>query len=74
MPLLRLLRIFLLFVFGIMSGVGAGKISFFLGLLRIEKHIGISVSSLRNLIKAMEEKILEYKKIHEATDIADNNR
>jgi len=63
-----------LFVFGIMSGVGAGKIFFFLSLLRIEKHIGISASSLRNLIRVLEEKILEYKKIHEATDITANNR
>jgi len=63
-----------LFVFGIMSGIGIEKISFFLTLLHLEKHIGISPSSLRKLMKTMEEKVLEYKKIQEESHTLNSNR
>ena len=52
-----------IFVFGIMCGVGAGRISFFLKLLRLTKHVGISPTSVRNLRTQMEEIIIEYQKV-----------
>ena len=62
-----------LFVFGIMSGIGVEKISFFFTLLHLEKNVGVSPSSLRNLIRTMEEKMLEYKKIQEESHTLRNN-
>ena len=56
-----------------MSGIGVEKISLFFTLLHLEKHAGVSPSSLRNMVKIMEEKVLEYKKIQEKSRTASNN-
>jgi hypothetical protein len=40
-----------------MSGIGVEKISLFFTLLHLEKHVGVSPSSLRNMVKIMEEKL-----------------
>ena len=61
------------FVFGIMSGIGVEKMSLFFNLLHLEKHVGVSPSSLRNMVKIMEEKVLEYKKIQEASHTLSSN-
>ena len=54
-----------IFVFGIMCGVGAGRISFFFKLLRLTMHVGVSPASVRNLRTRMEEIIIEYQKVQE---------
>ena len=54
-----------IFVFGIMCGVGAGRISFFFKLLRLTMHVGISPTSIRKLRTRMEEIIIEYQSVQE---------
>jgi hypothetical protein len=54
-----------IFVFGIMCGVGAGRISFFFKLLRLTMHVGVSPTSIGNLRTRMEEIIIEYQKVQE---------
>ena len=54
-----------IFVFGIMCGVGADRISFFFKLLRLSMHVGVSPTSIRNLRARMEEIIIEYQKVQE---------
>ena len=52
-------------VFGVMCGVGAGKISFFFKLIRIFTHVGISESAIRNIADEIENKIIQFQKLHE---------
>ncbi len=52
-------------VFGVMCGVGAGKISFFFKLIRIFTHVGISESTIRNIADEIENKLIEFQKGHE---------
>lgn len=54
-----------LYVFGIRCGVGMETISEFFKLLRLEKHIGISASSLHRKVAEIEVLILEYKETFE---------
>ena len=52
-------------VFGVMCGVGAGKIRFFFKLIRIFTHVGISESSIRNIANEIEKELIEFQKRHE---------
>jgi len=52
-------------VFGVMCGVGAGKISFFFKLIQIFTHVAISESSVRNIAHEIENKLIEFQKLHE---------
>ena len=54
-----------LYVFGIRCGVGMETISEFFKMIRLEKHIGISASSLHRMIAKIEALILEYKETFE---------
>jgi len=52
-------------IFGVMCGVGAGKIRFFFKLIRIFTHVGISESSIRNMADDIEKLFIEFQKQHE---------
>ncbi len=52
-------------IFGVMCGVGAGKISFFFKLIRIFTHVGISESTIRNIANEIENQLIEFQKRHE---------
>lgn len=58
---LKRLVIAAIYIFGIKRGVGAESLSEFFYTLRIHRHVGISVSSLRKIQKHLEEKILTYQ-------------
>ena len=51
---LRLLVFAVLFHFGLVCGVGAGKLSRFFELIRIHRHVGVSPSVLLTQLKEME--------------------
>ncbi|MEM7795928.1 MAG: DUF6399 domain-containing protein [Cyanobacteria bacterium P01_C01_bin.118] len=48
-------------IFGIKRGVGLESLSEFFYTLRIQRHVGVSVSSLRKIQQSLEEKILTYQ-------------
>jgi hypothetical protein len=50
-----------IYVFGIKRGVGAESLSEFFHKLRLEHHVGVSVSSLRKIQTTLEEQILTYQ-------------
>jgi len=52
-------------VFGVMCGVGAGKIRLFFKLIRIFTHVGISESTIRNIANDIEKLLIEFQKLHE---------
>ena len=52
-------------IFGVMCGVGAGKIRFYFKLIRLFTHVGISESSIRNIANEIENKIIEFQKHYE---------
>jgi len=54
-----------LYVFGIRCGVGMETISEFFKMLRLEKHIGISATSLHRKVAEIEGLILKYKETFE---------
>lgn len=58
-------------VFGVMCGVGAGKIGFFFKLIRIFTHVGISESSIRNIAREIENKLIEFQKEQEEGVVID---
>ena len=43
-----------LYCFGLKSGVGANALSLFFKMIRIDTHVGVSVSALRTQLKQME--------------------
>ncbi len=61
----RRLVIATILIFGVMCGAGAGKIRLFFKLIRIFTHVGISESAIRNIAKEIENKLIEFKKLHE---------
>lgn len=60
---LKRLVIATIYEFGLKRGVGAESLCEFFHKLRLEGHIGVSVSSLRKIQGVLEEKILAYKEI-----------
>jgi len=52
-------------IFGVMCGVGAGKIRLFFKLIRIFTHVGISESTIRKIANEIENKIIDFQKMHE---------
>ncbi len=58
---LRLLVFAALYLFGIKSGVGAGTLSQFFKMIRIDTHVGISPSALRTQINTMEELLPQFQ-------------
>jgi len=51
--------------FGLGCGVGAGKLSDFFHMIRIEGHVGVSESSVQALLKKMESLLPEFQKLCE---------
>jgi hypothetical protein len=62
---LRLMVIGSVYHFGIGCGVGAGKLSDFFHMLRIENHLGVSESSVQKLLKNIESLLPEFQKLCE---------
>ena len=58
---LRLLVLASIFVFSLQGGIGCERLSQFFHLLRLERHIGVSPTALRNLGAQMESKIIDYQ-------------
>lgn len=50
-----------IYIFGIRGGIGMDTIAEFFRLIRLDRHIGVSPSSLRRLIRQLETLILEYR-------------
>jgi hypothetical protein len=59
---MRLLVVTSIYHFGLGCGVGAGKLSVFFHMIRIENHIGVSKSSVQALLKKMETLLPEFQK------------
>ncbi len=70
---LRLLVYGTIFHFGIRSGVGAEMISEFFKLLHLDKHIGVSPSSIKKMRKKIEEIIIEFQEIHRTCDLSEKS-
>lgn len=54
-----------LYIFGIRCGIGMETISEFFKRLRLEKHLGISPTSLHRLVAEIEKAVMEYKETYE---------
>lgn len=63
---LWLLVIATIYTFGLKGNQGAERISEFFKLIRLDGHVGVSPSSLRNLRRKMEKAIIEFQRIQEA--------
>lgn len=63
---LWLLVIATIYTFGLKGNQGAERISEFFKLIRLDGHVGVSPSSLRNLRRKMEKAIIEFQHIQEA--------
>ena len=59
-----------LFLFGIKNGIGAGTISEFFKLLRIDKHVGSRPTTIKNNINKIQEMLEEYLKSQQAKQIS----
>lgn len=59
-----------IFHFGIRHGVGADMISDFFQLLRLEKHVGVSTSSIKIMRKKIEQFIIEFQEIHQLSEMS----
>ena len=55
-----------LYVFGLKGNQGAERMSEFFKLLRLDRHIGVSPTTLRTCKRAMEEALLEFQRSQEA--------
>ncbi len=58
---LQILVLATIFIFALQGGIGCEKLSQFFHLLRLNKHIGVSPTALRNLRALIESKIIEYQ-------------
>jgi hypothetical protein len=55
-----------IFVFCFKRGVGCESLSEFFQLLRIDQHVGVSVSSLRKIRSQMETQVLDYQQVQQS--------
>lgn len=62
---LRILVLAAIYVFGIKGNQGAERITEFLVRIRVNTHVGISPSALRNMIRCMEEELAEFQRRQE---------
>jgi hypothetical protein len=58
---LRLLVFGAIYYFGIKGGIGAGSLSDFFHLLRLEEQIGCSASAIRAMEMQLKTKIIDYE-------------
>ena len=63
---LRRLMFAVLYHFGIQRSVGAGHLSLFFAMLRVDRHIGVSESALRSQLQKMETLLSEFQQRSEA--------
>ena len=57
-----------LYIFGIRCGIGMETISEFFKRIRLEKHLGVSPSSLQRLVAELEKAIMEYRETYEKNE------
>lgn len=62
---LRRLVLATIYEFGIKSHHGGEKLSRFFEQIRINKHIGLSESSIQRILKQAQEELVNYKQVHE---------
>jgi len=62
---MRLMVMAATYHFGLGCGVGAGKLSDFFHMIRIETHVGVSEFSVQNLLRKMEALLPEFQKLCE---------
>jgi len=62
---MRLMVIAVAYHFGLGCGVGAGKLSDFFHMIRIEEHVGVSESSMQDLLKKIEALLPEFQQMCE---------
>ncbi|MDQ7002045.1 MAG: hypothetical protein Q9N02_05085, partial [Ghiorsea sp.] len=62
---MRLMVIAATYHFGLGCGVGAGKLSDFFHMVRIEGHVGVSESSVQELLRNIEAQLPEFQKLCE---------
>ena len=65
------LYVAVLFLFGITCGIGAGRISLFIKLLRLDMHIGSSPSTIKNNINKIQDLLEEYRESQQ-TQLSNN--
>ena len=63
---LRLLVMATIYTFGLKGNQGAERMSEFFKLIRLDGHVGVSPSSLRNIRREMEDALIEFQRIQEA--------
>jgi len=63
---LRILVIAMIYVFGLKGNQGAERMSEFLKRIRVDTHIGVSPSALRNMTQQMEELLDKFQEMQEA--------
>ena len=63
---LRILVIAMIYIFGLKGNQGAERMSEFLKCIRVDTHVGVSPSALRNMIHQIEELLVEFQKKQEA--------
>jgi len=63
---LRILVIAMIYIFGLKGNQGAERMSEFLRCIRVDTHVGVSPSALRNMIHQIEELLVEFQKMQEA--------
>ena len=56
----------MIYVFGLKGNQGAERMSEFLKCIRVDTHVGVSPSALRNMIHQTEELLVEFQKMQEA--------
>jgi len=59
-----------LFLFGIKSGIGAGTISEFFKLLRIDTHVGSCPATIKNYMNKIQDMLEEYLKSQESKQVS----
>ena len=58
-----------LFLFGIKSGIGAGTISVFFKLIRIDTHVGVCPTTIKNHINKIQDMLQDYLKEQESNQV-----
>jgi hypothetical protein len=63
---LRILVLAAIYVFGIKGNQGAERVTEFFELIRVNTHVGTSPSALRDMMRRMEEELVEFQRKQEA--------
>ena len=71
---LRRLVIAMIYVFGMKGNQGAERMSEFLKRIRVDTHVGVSPSALRNMMKEIEEQLVVFQKMQEEEQAQKGNQ